>query len=334
MTIRTPTGIMTMSRPVPWDAIPTPAAELSVLRVAGTTGVAIFWGRDVAAHCLLIIELDGDHTVQYRRDLVSLHGINVDLRYGDFVAQQRFVLTVARHIDSDLFLGLCETLISSLKAVTDSATALAVALAHLKRWKAFLAGRNARLLSPDEVRGLFGELDVLRRLYRDTLPQAAAMDAWVGPDDSHQDFIFGDRAIEVKSLSGRERSIVRISSEDQLESTLPELFLLTQRLSDMPDADQALSLNGMVRLIESELSMPDAIEQFGDKLAGMGYTPLVEYDRPRFLVSGLQGYRVADGFPRLIRSEVPTGVTKVAYEIMLEAIAPFVCDNVDMFGRP
>ena len=323
-----------MSRSVPWDAIPTPAADLSVLRVAGTTGVAIFWGRDARAQCLLIIELDGDHTVQFRRDVVSLHGIGVDLRKGDIAGQQRFVLTLARHIDSDLFLGLCETLIGSLKEVTDPATALAVALAHLKRWKAFLAGRNARLLSPEEVRGLYGELHVLRRLYHDTLPQAAAVDAWLGPEDSHQDFIFGDRAIEVKSLSGRERSTVRISSEDQLESTLPELFLLTQRLSNMPDADQALSLNGMVSLIESELSVADAIEQFGDKLAGMGYAPLAEYDRPRFVASGLQGYRVAEGFPRLIRSEVPTGVTKVSYEIMLEAVAPFACEDADMFGRP
>ena len=322
-----------MSRPVPWDAIPTPAADLSVLRVAGTTGVAIFWGRDAAAQSLLIIELDGEHTVQFRRDVVSLHGIGVDLRNGDIVGQQRFVLTLARHIDSDLFLGLCETLIGSLKEVTDPATALAVSLAHLKRWKAFLSGRNARLLSPEEVRGLFGELHVLRRLYHDTLPQAAAVDAWLGPEDSHQDFIFGDRAIEVKSLSGRERSTVRISSEDQLESILPELYLLTQRLSDMPNADEALSLNSMVSLIESELSMAEAIEQFADKLAGMGYTPLTLYDQPRFVVSGVQGYLVREGFPRLIRSEVPTGVTKVAYEIMQEAISPFACDDADMFGR-
>ena len=64
-----------MSRSVPWDAIPTPTADLSVLRVAGTTGVAIFWGRDAGAQCLLIIELDGDHTAQFRRDVVFLHGI-------------------------------------------------------------------------------------------------------------------------------------------------------------------------------------------------------------------------------------------------------------------
>lgn len=323
-----------MNSPVPWDAIPTPAADLNVLRVAGTTGVAIFWGRDAGAQCLLIIELDGDHTVQFRRDLVSLHGISVDLRNGDRAGQQRFVLTLARHIDSDLFLGLCETLIGSLRDVADPATALAVALAHLRRWKAFLAGRNARLLSPEEIRGLFGELHVLRLLYQDTLPQVTAVDAWCGPDDSHQDFIFGNRAIEVKSLSGRERSTVRISSEDQLESLADELFLLTQRLSSQPDAGQALSLNGIVGLIDSELADADAIEQFADKLAGIGYVPLAEYDAPRFIVGGLRGYRVTDGFPRLIRSELPPGITKVSYDVMLEAIAPFSCDEADMFRRP
>ena len=323
-----------MSKSVPWNGIPIPVADFTVVRVAETTGVPIYWGRDTGAQCLLIVELDGDHTMQFRRDTVTLHGIGVDLRNGDTTGQQRLVLTLARHVDNDLFLGLCETLIGSLNDVADPATALAVTLAHLKRWKAFLDGRNARLLSPEEVRGLFGELHVLRLLYQNTLPQIAAVDAWCGPDDSHQDFIFGNRAIEVKSLSGRERSTVRISSEDQLESLADELFLLTQRLSSQPDAGQALSLNGIVRLIDRELNDADAIEQFANKLAGMSYVPLAEYDAPRFLVSGVQGYRVTDEFPRLIRSGLPQGIAGVTYDIMLEAIAPFSCDQVELFRRP
>ena len=322
-----------MSKPVPWDDIPTPTADFNVVRAAGTSGIPIYWGRDAASQCLLIVKLEGDFTAQFRREMVSLHGINVDLRNSDAAGQQRLVLTLARHIDSDLFLGLCETLIGSLKDVTDPASALAVTLTHLKRWKAFLTGKNARLLLPEEVRGLFGELHVLRMLYQNTLPQVAAVDAWCGPNDSHQDFIFGNRAIEVKSLSGRERSTVRISSEDQLESLVDELFLLTQRLSDMPDAQHALSLNGIVALIERELTDGDAIEQFNEKLANMGYVPLAEYDMPRFVVGGVQGHRVAGEFPRLIRSELPQGITRVSYDIALEAIASFSCDQTDIFRR-
>jgi hypothetical protein len=317
----------------PWDSIQVPEADFNVLQVPGDRVVPCFWGKDAAGSCLFVIELSGDHAAQFNDDIVTVNGLDVDLRSGG-PNQQRLVLALGRQIDRDIFESLCRTLASALLSASDSKMALAVALAHLKRWKAFLAGRNARLLSPEEVRGLFGELNILRRLYNGTLPQAAAVDAWLGPDDSHQDFIFGDRAIEVKSLSGRERSTVHISSEDQLESALPELFLLTQRLNDMPETDEALSLNGIVSLIEGELSVAEAIEQFAYKLSGMGYVPLAEYDRPRFVVRGLQGYRVAEGFPRLIRSELPQGITRVAYEIMLEAAAPFVCDDADMFGRP
>jgi len=326
---------MTMSRSVPWERVPTPASDYSILRVTGTTGIPIYWGRDIGSHCLLILELDGDHTMQFRRDNITVHGIGVDLRGNQNAARkQNLVLTLARHVDTDLFLSLCETLISSLKDVGDSAVALALALAHLKRWKAFLSGRKARLLSPEEVRGLFGELHVLRMIYKDTLTQAAAVDAWCGPEDSHQDFIFANRAIEVKSLSGRERNSVRISSEDQLESLVDELYLLTQSLRDIPDAEQGLSLNGIVSLIECEMTEAEIIEQFDNKLASIGYAPLPEYDVPRFVVGGLQAYRVRDNFPRLIRSDLPKGVTKVSYELMLEEITSFLCDYAVLFRRP
>lgn len=323
-----------MTKAVPWDGISTPEADFTVVRVTEPTGIPIYWGRDTAAQCLLIVELEGDFKAQFRRDTMSMHGIGVDLRNGDAYRQQRLVLTLSKHVDSDLFLGLCNTLIDSLKAVTDSATALAVTLAHLKRWKAFLAGRNARLLSPEEVRGLFGELHVLRLLYQNTLSQVAAVDAWCGPDDSHQDFIFGNRAIEVKSLSGRERNVIRISSEDQLESLVDELLLVTQRLIEVPDAEHTLSLNGLVELIEGDLSDAGAIEQFTQKIAGIGYAPLTEYDTPRFMVTGLQGYQVTEQFPRLIRSKLPHGIARLSYDIMLETIAPFGCDNTEIFRSP
>ncbi|KEP89847.1 MULTISPECIES: PD-(D/E)XK motif protein [Aeromonas] len=320
-----------MSNILPWDVIPTPKVDLSVLRVSEIVGVPIYWGRDPNAQCLLIIELNGEHIAQFRRDNVSLHGIDIDLRNSGSADRQRLILTLARHIDSDLFFGLCETLISSLKIVTDPAVALSVTLAHLKRWKVFLAGNNARLLSPEEVRGLFGELHVLRTLYNETLPQTVAVDAWCGPNDSHQDFMFGNRAIEVKSLSCRERNSVCISSEDQLESLSDELFLLIQRIIDMPSSEHALSLNDIVTLIKGELVEPEALELFMDKLANVGFVPLAQYDTPCFVVSGVQGYRITADFPRLIRSKLPQGVTKVTYDLMLESIEPFLCVQKDIF---
>lgn len=321
-----------MSRSIPWDEIATPHADYTVRRVAGTAGVPLYWGKDAVGQCLLIVELKGDHSVEYRRDTTTLYGIGVDLRNGENSQQQRLVLTLARQVDGDLFLGLCETLIASLASVADSHVALAVTLTHLKRWKTFLAGRKARMLSDEEVRGLFAELHVLRILYQRTLSQEAAVDAWCGADAAHQDFIFGNTAVEVKSLSGRERSSVRISSEDQLEGLTDDLFLMTVRLSDVPDAEQARSLNELVALIEQDLTVAEALEQFSNRIGGCGYAPLADYDTPRFVVSSTKAYRVNEKFPRLIRSQLPQGLARVSYEIKLEAIAPFACEDGEIFG--
>lgn len=319
-----------MTRNNPWDEIATPIADYIVRRVAGIQGVPVYWGKDTAGHCLLIVELQGDHSIQYRSDAISLYGIDVDLRNGENL--QRLVLTLDRHVDRDLFIGLCDTLIASLANVVDSQVALAVSLAHLKRWKAFLAGRRARFLSEEEVRGLFAELYVLRFLYQQTLPHGVAVDAWCGVDDAHQDFIFGNTAIEVKSLSGRERNSVRISSEDQLEGLTDNLFLMTVRLSEMLDVENALSLNGLVALIEQELSTSEALEQFSEKIAGIGYAPLADYDAPRFLVFATNSYRVTEEFPRLIRSQLPQGLVHVSYDVQLEAIEQFACEDDAIFG--
>lgn len=322
------------SKATPWGQIAEPCSDYNVRRVADTTIIPTYWGKDAEGQCLFIIELAGDHAPRYRREATRLNGINVDLRNGENKNQQRLVLTLAQNVDSDLFLGLCETLISSLTTVTDSAVALSVTLQHLKRWKAFLAGKKARILTKEEIRGLFAELHILRQLYQRRLTQEEAIDAWCGAEGAHQDFIFGNTSIEVKSLSGRERSSVRISSEDQLEALVENLFLVTVRLTDMPDLDSARSLNDIVLLIERELESAEAIEQFSEKIANCGYATLPDYDNPRFAVVGSNGYKVTDEFPRIIRSQISQGLFHVAYDIKLEAITSFSCEEDQIFGRP
>jgi len=322
-----------MTRPLPWAGISVPAADYNVRLVAGALAVPVYWGRDARGRYLLILELEGDHTELFRRDHASVYGIDVDLRNASTAGQQRLVLTLDQSVDQDLFLGLCETLIANLMSVTDSATAVFVTLAHIRRWKAFLAGRKSRLLTPEEVRGLFAELQFMRALYRTRLTPKGAVEAWGGDDDTHQDFIFANKAIEVKSLAGRDRRTVRISSEDQLETALDELFLVVCRLSENADAADALSLNELVTTIEHELGDADALEQLSGKLAGFGYAPIPDYDEPHFVVSGRQAYRVQGAFPRLVRSRLPGGIARLSYEIEIEALEGFECAETGVLGE-
>lgn len=319
-----------MSESSPWDEIAVPGADYNVRQVPGETAVPCFWGRDTTGACLFIAELQGDHTEPFRKNVVKVHGIDVDLRGGG-PGQQRLVIILEKQVDRDLFEGLCRTLASALEHATDSASALAVALAHIRRWKTFMSGRSQHL-SADEVRGLFAELVFLLELIEQQPSSAVAVEAWLGPEKSHQDFIFGNTAVEIKSLSGTERNSVRISSEDQLESLNDELFLRIYRLSSLPDAATARSLNEIVVAVQTQLAEAEAVEEFDRKLVSHGYAPLPDYDQPRFVVSDTQSYRVVEEFPRLVRSHLPTGIDRVAYDIRLEAIAPYECDGGAIFG--
>lgn len=313
-----------MTETSPWSDIQTPTSDYNVKRVAGATAVPCYWGRDTSGSCLFVTELEGDHAVEFRRQTVRVNGIDVDLR--NEVGQQRLVLTLEKQADRDLFEGLCHTLARALESASDSASSLAVAMIHLRRWKTFMAGKGQHM-SGEQVRGLFAELTFLRELIGH-LGASAAVEAWMGPERSHQDFIFANTAIEIKALSGAERSSVRISSEDQLETLNDNLFLRIYRLSDMPDASSARSLNALILELQATLDSADAVEAFDTKLVAHSYAPLPEYDQPAFVVQEIRSYRVEGEFPRLVRSGLPAGVSRVKFDIKLEQIEDYACDEV------
>jgi hypothetical protein len=319
-----------MTTPSPWDGIAIPTTDFTVRQLSGSPDTPCFWGRDAAGACLFIVELQGDLAAQFRRDMVSVNGLNIDLR-GSGVGQQRLVLTLGSQIDRDLFASFCLPLAAAVANTSDSATALAVALAHIRRWKAFLSGGRARL-SPEDIRGLFAEISFLNELRSAQHNDRAAVEAWLGPERSHQDFIFGNTSVEVKSVSGAERSTVRISSEDQLESQNDHIFLRVYRLSELPDDPHARSLNQLIDEVHQSLSDAGAIESFDRKLGAHGYAPLPAYDEPRLVVSQTRTFRVEGEFPRLIRSALPAAVTRVSYEIRLEDLVPFGCPDDSVFG--
>ncbi len=322
-----------MSKSTPWDDIKTPKNDLSVRQIKEGKKIPLYWGKDTAGHCVFVVELEGYHAEIYSKQSISVHGIKTDLRLLSTTGNQGLVVTLEKHIDQDLFFSLCDTLVNALSEVSDSAVGLSVSLSQIKRWKAFLAGKKGRILSAEEVRGLFSELMFFQNILGEDFSEKEACEAWQGPETSHQDFIFSNTAVEVKSLSGRERNAVRISSEDQLECLNNNLFLRIFRLIDMPDSDKSLSLNDLVKQLEENLQDAEAIEYFSEKLAKAGYVELRIYDTPKFLVAEETSYRVTEDFPRLVRSEIPAGIARVGYEIKLETIESFGCDNQEVWSK-
>jgi len=317
-----------MTETSPWDDIAVPNNDFNVRQVSIDTPVPCFWGRAVDGSCLFIVELEGDHSDQYRQHRVTVRGIEVDLRSGE-LSHQRLVLTLDRQVDRDLFEGFCRSLASALKQATDSPSALAVAMTHIKRWKAFLSGGSQRL-SAEEIRGLFAELAFLLELLDRNLTRRSAVEAWLGSERSQHDYELSNRAVEIKSLSGSERNSIRISSEDQLESLKERLFLRIYRLTSTTGSPNARTLNQIVQEVEDRLS-PDAVVELDRKLAARSYAPLPDYDEQSFTISEIQTYLVGETFPRIIRSRLDVGIRGVNYEIELEHIATFECESDEVF---
>lgn len=315
-----------MSDHLPWHDIAIPDADYNVRLTPDCGVIPIYWGKDCDGKLLCLISLAGDFQARFAQEKFSVKGMHIDLRQDTSQNCQNLVLTLERQVDSDLFHTLCNSLAASLRQVTLPEVALSVTLQHLKRWRIFLMGQNAHLLSAQEYRGLFAELIFLERLLEVSSVPAHAINAWTGPSGVHQDFIFSGRAVEVKSLSSSDRSSVRISSENQLETIEDTLYLVCFLLVESQENAMGMSLNDLVGKIADTLKDKDILASFEAKLADYGYIPLPDYDSPKFFVSNVQAYLVCDGFPKLVRSGLPAGIVHVNYQIELDKIGSFACD--------
>ena len=313
----------------PWNDIKKPADGVNVRMVADVDGHDFYWGRDSQGHYLLMLSLEGEHTDFVQKHYLKISGISIDLRYISDISAQGLVLCLERTEDADIFMRLCNVLIDVAGKKDGSREALSIIFSQLKRWKAFLSGGGRKILRAHEIRGLFSELLFLKHLLEEAeVGPVAALDAWRGPIGGAQDFVLGDCAVEVKSLSGKTRGTVRISSEDQLHSSLPLLYLRVYFLSEDHEENEGSSLNTLVRELGAMIAEAEALELFWDRLAHAGYIDFPDYDTPSMKSIQCRTYRVAGNFPRLIPGTLDVGISGVSYELALEAAEPFRCADV------
>ena len=319
------TLVMAMTDQSPWGVIRRPEGnDVNIRRVRDTTH-ALYWGKDAHGNALFIVHLEGDHREWYAGNRIDVQGIQTELAASTGPKEShRLVLSLVDRSDKELFQAFCEGLVSMICDVTDGRGRLSLTFDHLRRWKAFMASGRKSGLSPIEVVGLYAELLFLEELLDQGSSEQGAIDAWLGPEAVHQDFVFGNTAIEVKSVTGRDPSVIRIASEDQMETVCDRLFLRVYRLSPQGGSPNELSLNGLVVKIQATLKEPGSVHLFREKLSVAGYYfELPEYSKPFYVVLGSDTYLIDEEFPRLVRSKIPAGIVRVSYSIQLENIRPF-----------
>jgi hypothetical protein len=317
--------IMTVSTN-PWTAIKKPASDFSVLRVDPAHPHDFFWGKDTQGYCLMLLKIDEQHKEYLEKKSEELRGVRTDIRLNQATGEHFFILSLRAAENADIFYRLCVDLIASTREIKGQKAALEIIHSRLKRWKSFLSRGKSHLLSPQEVQGLFAELSFFHECLERSMDSAALIAGWLGPLNSPHDFVLGNYAVEIKSVSGAHKNTVRISSENQLASHLEKLFLHVYFLAEFVDCKQGVSLNQLVSTVRAAIIDSDNRDLFDSRLYETGYMEFKEYDAPCYSVSQQKTFEVKDGFPRIIPETLTNGLSNVSYDLALNTLQCYISE--------
>lgn len=236
-------------------------------------------------------------------------------------------LKLRESAQQDIFHTLCLDIVSAAARAASEVEAVNTALRRTWRWHHLLRGGRSGLLSPEEQKGLIGELLVMERVLLPRLPASVAVAAWMGPFGSPKDFEVGRLAIEAKARRGSARPNVEITSEYQLDSDgLDALFLHVVELSVAPEsATDSFSVSDLAARVRRRIHSyePGAEGQFDGLLDASGLREEDNYADSKWVEGRSRVYAVRGDFPRITAAAISPGVERVRYAVALNRCEPF-----------
>lgn len=223
-----------------------------------------------------------------------------------------------------VFGRLCQDLIDEATEVPTEAALISLFRDRLILWKRLFQQGNDGLLEPYQIKGLVAELLALQSFIADDPENLiSSVVAWTGPSRADQDFLFPEKAVEIKAIAPFAKE-VSIASAAQLEASVPlELHIYAFRDSAI-DEEGAISLFALVTQLESQFSKsPSALRIFRQKLFEAGYVEHDYYKSIAYSLADIKRYFVSDQFPKFTQSMLPNGVVNITYSISIASIFPF-----------
>ena len=303
----------------PWKGLTPTADQIIGRRVDGEHPLDAFWIKaSDGSPGLLLRSIDPSRVPE---KLPRPRGLTFEVISDVPHAEARMLLR--EHEDREVFLTLCKDVLSYSGGSATAADATSNVFRRLSHWHSLMTRGRASAMSAYEIRGLIGELCVLERLIA-SAGFAAALSAWVAPDEHPQDFACEERLIEVKARLSGSRQVVRISSLAQLEPAQLPLTLVVVELVASEGTDAATLSQICTRLVEhARLLGPQMVDRIEAALFKRGYIQLDAYEAEAYRVAGMTAYDCRTGFPMLLRSEVDTRIPEAKYMVDLSLVGEF-----------
>lgn len=192
----------------------------------------------------------------------------------------------------------------------------------LERWRSFFSNQKESLGRNEQI-GLAGELWAIYKLAKNGLDFDYILESWTGSLKTDQDFQFKASALEVKTTTTVESNRIKINSARQLDATgIKRLFLAYISLDERNKG--GFTLPSIIDTLRNHASTTSRI-RLEELLTQSGY---FEKHRPIYESKGYTErsmifFLVEPGFPRILESDLPSGVLGINYDISLSACEPY-----------
>ncbi|WP_185731271.1 PD-(D/E)XK motif protein [Larkinella rosea] len=295
---------------------------LNTLRIDADIVPDLYVGISAEGKRCLVLKLPDNYTPDFRS--VVKQNLSLEL----YKETGWVILALLDDSYADLFDDLIVSVCSKIGQIPSTADSVAELLKVFYKWSNFFHDPQTEDLSEETVRGLLGELLVLKQFLTvaDFSQVNDILHSWRGPYGSRHDFTGERRGYEVKTPTSNSET-VKISSEFQLQPE-PEKELELVVVTVVPDQQSGISIQEagvsiqkLVRARSGDCSI------FFDALSAKGLTlhSLQRYDMFRYVPVRIVFYAcTAENFPSLITSRLPASITAVSYRISIDSLTPFI----------
>ena len=218
-----------------------------------------------------------------------------------------------------LFYNFCEDIINQTSDYFGNDGYIEI-VNRYNQWKKMFYG-NSKTLSENEVIGLIGELLFLKDYCFPIYGISIGLNGWSGPEPTHKDFSYKNEWYEIKSINSF-KNTVSISSIEQLDSLI-EGKLIVYSFEKMSPSFNGISLNALVGMVSNMIQYETDKDIFFEKLKQVGYSYNEVYDNYVYNMVNVDKYVVNAEFPKIKAEDLPNGIEKVQYEILLSLIEKF-----------
>lgn len=311
----------------PWEELKIPAKDVSAKRVDAEHPLDFFWAKDHIGRYLFLYEYphDSDASIKNPPDLAGIETIS---RPGPN-RSTILVFVLKEKANWEIFLTLCKDLLRATQPISNPKSAPVAILQHLRRWHEFLKKNRLDILTEEKIKGLIGELIFLKNFLSPKYGIVDSVKSWVGPEGSPQDFNINDSAIEVKCQLGTTTPYVKISSAEQLQTQMKNLYLFVITLGKATDiSSNSVNLPDLIDGISNVLASesPNTLDRFQDYLSSVGYFYSDKYKDYQYLLLDNFVFHIKEDFPRIVPTDLKPGIIKLTYHIGLSDCKPYEID--------